>query len=82
MKKQLIGAMITIKDTLENDYNRIFKAYVSFGEYKDKKNKDSYGVDDYFIFYYFDSLKHLKNSIKREFDEGYKLLKINRLEYK
>jgi hypothetical protein len=30
MKKQLIGAMITIKDTLENDYNRIFKAYVSF----------------------------------------------------
>jgi hypothetical protein len=34
MKKQLIGAIITIKDTLENDYNRIFKAYVSFGEYK------------------------------------------------
>ena len=37
MKKQLIGAMITIKDTLENDYNRIFKAYVIFGYYKDKK---------------------------------------------
>jgi hypothetical protein len=75
MKSKIIGADITVKDLLDN--NNIKQFYVSIGKFIELKEKDEFGISDYKIFYYFDSLKHLKQTLNKKFADGYKLLKYN-----
>jgi hypothetical protein len=70
-----LGADITVKDLLDN--NNIKQFYVSIGKFIELKEKDEFGISDYKIFYYFDSLKHLKQTLNKKFADGYKLLKYN-----
>ena len=49
----------------------------SIGKFIELKEKDEFGISDYKIFYYFDSLKHLKQTLNKKFADGYKLLKYN-----
>lgn len=45
-----IGAYATI--TFLDDYQEPSRVYVSFGQYNEKADKDSYGINDSDIFYY------------------------------
>ena len=76
----MIGANITVKDLWDN--NNIKTFYASIGKFIEDKEEDEFGIPDYEIFYYFDNLKHLKLTLNKKFADGYKLLKINKLEYK
>lgn len=51
-----IGAWATVQF---NDETLTKDVYVSFGEYDEVNNIDSYGVDDDSIFYYFADVKEL-----------------------
>ena len=51
-----IGAWATVQF---NDETLTKDVYVSFGEYDEVNNVDSYGVDDDSIFYYFADVKEL-----------------------
>lgn len=51
-----IGAWATVQF---NDETLTKDVYVSFGEYDEVNNVDSYGVDDDSIFYYFENVKEL-----------------------
>ena len=51
-----IGAWATVQF---NDETLTKDVYVSFGEYDEVNNIDSYGVDDDSIFYYFENVKEL-----------------------
>jgi hypothetical protein len=73
MKNKVIGADITVKDLL--DKNNIKTFYASVGKFIEDKEQDEFGIADYKIFYYFDSLKQLKLTLNKEFADGYKLLK-------
>ena len=75
MKKQLMGANIIVKDLLSDKKNNPKDFYVSFGKYNEKTGTDGFGVEDMLIFYYFDDLKQLKNTLNKKFSDGYKLLK-------
>lgn len=37
-----------------------FQEYISFGEYDEDSEQDGFGVDDFFIFSYVDSLEELQ----------------------
>ena len=73
MKNKIIGADITVEDLL--DKNNVKTFYASVGKFIEDKEQDEFGIDDYKIFYYFDSLKQLKLTLNKEFADGYKLLK-------
>ena len=75
MKSKIIGADITVKDLLDN--NNIKQFYVSIGKFIEDKGADEFGIADYKIFYYFDNLKQLKQTLNKKFADGYKLLKYN-----
>ena len=75
MKSKIIGADITVKDLLDN--NNIKQFYVSIGKFIELKEQDEFGISDCKIFYYFDNLKHLKQTLNKKFADGYKLLKYN-----
>ena len=51
-----IGAWATVQF---NDETLTKDVYVSFGEYDEVNNVDSYGVDDDSIYYYFENVKEL-----------------------
>lgn len=51
-----IGAWATVQF---NDETLTKDVYVSFGEYDEVNEVDSYGVDDNSIFYYFENVKEL-----------------------
>jgi len=73
MKNKIIGADITVEDLL--DKNNVKTFYASVGKFIENKGQDEFGIADYKIFYYFDSLKQLKLTLNKEFSDGYKLLK-------
>ena len=73
MKNKIIGADITVEDLL--DKNNVKTFYASVGKFIENKGQDEFGIADYKIFYYFDSLKQLKLTLNKEFADGYKLLK-------
>ena len=74
MRKKLVGANITVYDLLSSEKNKPKNFYASFGEYNENTDCDGLGVHDMNIFHYFDNLKDLKQTVGKEFSDGYKLL--------
>ena len=63
-----IGASITY--IYSSNPSEEYEGYVSFGEYIESANADSYGVDDDAIFYYAQSVEELQGMVGKEWQGG------------
>lgn len=54
-----IGAIVEVKH-IEDTLDDVETTYISFGEYDEETNADSYGVDDNNIYFYCDDEEELK----------------------
>ena len=67
-----IGAYATIK--FLDDHHEVSQVYISFGQYDDETEKDSYGINDNHIFYYCDEGEEDFKSLVQEGAEDFIVL--------
>jgi hypothetical protein len=70
MNKQPIGASVSIKWLDQLEFEPIDGAYISFGDYNEETERDSYGIPDECVLYYCceDDLKQLMDADKTPSD--------------
>lgn len=72
MSEQPIGVMVDYR--FVNDTHTL-EGYVSFGEYDEDTDQDSYGIPDEYIFYYCESLQELESLLGKDVD-GFTMIRI------
>jgi hypothetical protein len=60
MSRQPIGAQVSIKWLDQLEFEPIEGAYISFGEYDEDNETDSYGIPDECVLYYANGVDELK----------------------
>jgi hypothetical protein len=56
-----IGADVVVRYLDENEEGKEFETYISFGEYSEETNTDSFGINDNRIFFYCEGEEDLKS---------------------
>lgn len=72
--KKMKGAFIRAYWNDQTDKTETFDAYVSFGTYDETTGKDSFGVNDDEIFFYFSGRDELERAMSQDSKEDFTIL--------